>query len=203
MRSAYAPIIFMHMDTRLHQYKGPIQSRITIMKAKNLILIFLSVFVVASIGFLFYSETRESKTSSTSTANHPKKGELVAGNAALSSNEKQTTDKIIRVYYFHTTYRCLTCRRIEEYTKKAIESSFGPELKKGSIIWKTINVEEPQNRHYADDFKLFTKSVVVVDEQEGKQIRWKILEKTWELVHNQTEFTDYIRSELNKYLEGA
>ena len=127
----------------------------------------------------------------------------IAGNTALASDEKQAIDNIVRVYYFHTTFRCPTCHKIEEYTKNAILSSFGPEIKKGTIIWKVLNVEEPQNQHFVNDFKLFTKSVVVVDEQKGKQVRWKVLDKTWELVRDQSAFSNYIRSEVKRYLEGA
>jgi hypothetical protein len=173
------------------------------MNTKKIILIGLSIFVVASVGYLVYSETREARPAATGIVEQEKQGEHIASNTVLASDEKQAIDRIVRVYYFHTTFRCPTCHRIEEYTKNAILSSFGSEIKKGTIIWKVLNVEEPQNRHFVDDFKLFTKSVVIVDEQKGKQVRWKVLEKTWELVHDQSAFTDYIRSEVKRYLEGA
>jgi hypothetical protein len=173
------------------------------MSPKKIALIVLTVFVAVSIGYLVYSETREARPDATGIVEQEKQGEQIAGNTALASDEKQATDRIVRVYYFHTTFRCPTCLKIEEYTKNAILSSFGPEIKKGTIIWKVLNVEEPQNRHFVDNFKLFTKSVVVVDEQKGKQVRWKVLDKTWELVRDQSAFTDYIRSEVKKYLVGA
>ena len=173
------------------------------MSPKKITLIVLSVFVAVSIGYLVYSETRESRPAATGIEEQEKQGERIGGSSALASDEKQAIDRIVRVYYFHTTFRCPTCHRIEEYTKSAMLSSFGPELKKGTIIWKVLNVEEPQNRHFVDDFKLFTKSVVIIDEQKGKQVRWKVLEKTWELVHDQSAFADYIRSEVKRYLEGS
>ena len=173
------------------------------MNAKKISLIALSVFVAASIGYLVFSETRESRQPEPGLTEQEKQGDAIARDASPTTNDKQTLDSIVRVYYFHTTFRCPTCYRIEEYTKNAIFSAFGPEIKKETMVWKTVNVEEPQNRHFVDDFKLFTKSVVVVDEQKGKQIRWKILDRTWELVRDQAGFSDYIRSEVKKYLEGA
>ena len=106
------------------------------------------------------------------------------------------------MYYFHTTFRCPTCHRIEEYTKNAILSSFGPEIKKGTIDWKVLNVEEPRNQHFVDDFKLFTKSVVIVDSEKGKQVRWKNLERIWELVQDEQAFTAYIKNEVAGYLKN-
>lgn len=164
------------------------------MNAKKVTLIVLSIFVAISIGYLVYSETRDTQ--------QPQSG--VAGQETSSTvKEKQPLDRIVRVYYFHTTFRCPTCLKIEEYTKHAIISSFGPEINNGTVVWKVLNIEEPQNRHFVDDFKLFTKSVVLVDEQRGKQVRWKNLDKIWELVRDQSGFTDYIRSEVKQYLEGA
>jgi hypothetical protein len=173
------------------------------MSPKKIALIVLTVFVAVSIGYLVYSETREARPAETGIVEQGKQGEQIAGNTALASDEKQAIDRIVRVYYFHTTFRCPTCRKIEEYTKSAIISAFATEIKSGTIAWKALNVEEPQNRHFMDDYKLFTKSVVVVDEQKGKQVRWKVLDKTWELVHDQSAFTNYIRSEVKRYLEGA
>jgi hypothetical protein len=173
------------------------------MSPKKIALIVLTVFVAVSIGYLVYSETREAQPAETGIVEQEKQDEEIAGNTALASDEKQAIDRIVRVYYFHTTFRCPTCHKIEEYTKNTILSTFGPELKKGTIVWKALNVEEPQNRHFTDDYKLFTKSVVVVDEQKGKQVRWKVLDKTWELVHDQSAFADYIRGEVKKYMEGA
>ncbi len=173
------------------------------MSPKKIALIVLTVFVAVSIGYLVYSETREARPGATEIVEQEKQGEQIASTTALASDEKQAINNIVRVYYFHTTYRCPTCHKIEEYTKNAMLSSFSPEIKKGTIIWKVLNVEEPQNQHFVNDFKLFTKSVVVVDEQKGKQVRWKVLDRTWELVHEQSAFSDYIRSEVKRYLEGA
>lgn len=173
------------------------------MNPKKIILTILSVFIAVSIGYLVYSETREARHQQPVVAEQETRNNAIVKKNNAVSDEKQPLDRIVRVYYFHTTSRCPTCHRIEEYTKNAIFSSFGPEIKKGTIAWRVLNVDEPQNRHFVDDYRLFTKSVVVVDEQKGKQVRWKVLDKTWELVRDQSGFTNYIHREVKKYLEGA
>lgn len=170
--------------------------------AKKTALAIGTLFIAVSIAYLIYSETREARTppnKSEATQNHDAER---AGNSE-PADEKQISDRIVRVYYFHTTYRCYSCIKIEEYTKHALQTAFGPEIRKGIIVWNPVDVELPQNRHYIDDFHLFTKSVVLVDERNGKMVRWKILDRTWELLRDEDAFSNYIQIEVKKYMEGA
>lgn len=113
----------------------------------------------------------------------------------------QETDKVI-VYYFHGTYRCPSCMTIERYTRESIEASFAKELKKGQIEFRSINVDLPANKHYTTDYKLFAQFVIVSDRVQGKERRWKNLQKVWELLYNETDFKTYVKSETAAYLEG-
>lgn len=112
----------------------------------------------------------------------------------------QATNKVI-VYYFHGNYRCYSCMRIEQYTRESVEAAFAKELKSGQIEFRSINIDLPANTHYVDDYKLFTKSVIVSDMVQGKERRWKNLQKVWELLRNETKFKDYIKSETVVYLQ--
>jgi hypothetical protein len=106
------------------------------------------------------------------------------------------------VYYFYTTQRCPSCVKIEKYTREALESEFAHELKDGIIVWKMVNVDEPGNAHYMDDFQLFTKSVVLVETSGNNVARWKNLPKIWQLLNDQSEFTRYIADEVTAFIGG-
>jgi hypothetical protein len=106
----------------------------------------------------------------------------------------------VTAYYLHTTFRCASCRKIEAFTKEAIETGFADELKDGRLVFRVVNVEEKGNEHFVKDFKIFTKSVVLVDERSGKQIAWKNLPKVWELLGDKEGFLRYIREETRAYL---
>jgi len=170
--------------------------------AKKMALAIGTLFVAASIAYLIYTETRETWTRPSKSEANQNHGADTAGNID-TADEKQTSDRIVRIYYFHTTYRCYSCLKIEEYTKHALHTAFGPEIRKGIIVWNPVDVDLPQNRHYIDDFHLFTKSVVLVDERKGKMVRWKILDRTWQLLRDEEAFSNYIQSEVKKYIEGA
>ena len=115
---------------------------------------------------------------------------------AVSAGEK------VIVYYFHGNYRCTSCMTIERYTRESIEANFAGELKSGRLEFRRINVEQPANDHYIKDYKLFTRSVVISDTVQGKEARWKNLQRVWELLRNEREFKNYVKSETAAYLEG-
>jgi hypothetical protein len=164
------------------------------MEQKRLFAILSASFIVLSL-FLFLTSrglaqdavTKGRETAATGSEGAP------AAKAASPAHK-------IMVYYFHTTRRCPTCRKLEVYTREAVEKGFAEALKGGKVEFKVVNIDEPQNKHFVEDFKLYTKSVVLVDMVEGKQLRWKNLEKVWELVVNQPSFIAYIQDEINAYL---
>ena len=53
----------------------------------------------------------------------------------------QEIRKVI-VYYFHGTFRCFSCHRIEEFTEGAIKEYFFRELENGTLEYEIINIEE-------------------------------------------------------------
>lgn len=106
-------------------------------------------------------------------------------------------------YYFHVTVRCVTCRAIERYSRDAIDQGFREELKKGLIEWRPVNVQLVENRHYIQDYRLFTRSLVLVKMQDGKQVEWRNLEKVWDLVGNKSDFFKYVQANVKSYLGGS
>ena len=118
-----------------------------------------------------------------------------------SASSVITADHKVIAYYFHGNKRCVSCRKIEAYTKAAIDSAFADDLKSGVLEWRVVNTDSSQNEHYWTDYKLYTKSVILSDLHDGKEMRWKNLEKVWEFLGDQKEFAAYVRSELNLFLD--
>jgi hypothetical protein len=175
------------------------------MKMKTVLTVVLLAFVAGSLGWLIFKpgpdKTTEAATNPSSTEatspSMPKARPTASGNPSVSPRPDR-----VNVYYFHTTFRCPTCYKIEKYTQEAMESGFSPALRDGRVQFQVLNIEEPANAHFVQDYKLYTKSVVVVDIKDGKQVRWSNLAKVWELVGNQKLFIKYIQDEVNGYLQG-
>jgi hypothetical protein len=105
-------------------------------------------------------------------------------------------------YYFHTTYRCATCRSIEAYSREAIEAAFADDIAAGRLVLKTVNIEVKGNEHFVKDYALYTKALVLVNEVRGKKPEWKNLEKVWQLVQDKPKFLRYVQDETRAYLAG-
>ncbi|MFH1673159.1 MAG: nitrophenyl compound nitroreductase subunit ArsF family protein [Pseudomonadota bacterium] len=151
------------------------------MKSKTLITVALLVFVLGSATFLIAKESRQGPETD------PEK------------SLRQSSHKVV-TYYFHGRARCSSCRKIEAYTREAILSGFADAIRDGRLEWLAVNIEEHGNEHFIKDFKLYTKSVVIVDTRNGEQIRWKNLKKVWELLYDKDAFLKYIRDEVGSYL---
>jgi hypothetical protein len=121
---------------------------------------------------------------------------------AVESDTARAASEVV-AYYFHTTYRCASCKKIEAYSKEAIETGFAEQLKSGKLKFLSVNIDETENKHFVKDYQLYTKSLVICDLQNGKQTQWKNLAKVWELIRNKDEFVRYVQDEINAYLKES
>ena len=107
-------------------------------------------------------------------------------------------DCVVAVY-FHNNVRCATCKTIEAYTKEALEQSFRDEIASGAVHVRVIDTDENGNQQYMADYGLYTKAVVVVLYKDGKQVKFKNLQKVWELTGNKNDFMKYIKDAVARY----
>ena len=118
---------------------------------------------------------------------------------SVADSIEQVLDKIV-VYYFHGTRRCAKCRKMEAYSKEAIEEAFGDKLNEGSMEWYAINTDEKENNFYDIQYKLYANSLIVSKIEDGEETEWKNLEKIWQLVSNKEEFYQYVQNEVMAYM---
>jgi len=114
-------------------------------------------------------------------------------------NSVQNSKKLV-VYYIYGKPRCITCKKIEKYTREAVEENFSKEIKAGKVAFQGIDYDKPENKHFLSDYKLFTKSVIVSKKKNGKEFKYKNLDKIWQLTNNEKEFKDYIKNEVKSSL---
>jgi hypothetical protein len=171
------------------------------MKQRPLLVSVLLLFIAVSTVVLVVKETRQRPPvgDSPSLKGITCQPDTTYRRPSPIATAKQSEHKVI-VYYFHSTVRCPSCLRIESLTKEAIEEGFARAIRDGLLELRLVNIEEPGNQHFVDDFQLFTKSVVVVDKQDGIQTRWKNLDRVWRLFRDEDAFLTYVRDEVRTYL---
>ncbi|NWG12925.1 MAG: hypothetical protein HXY20_05245 [Acidobacteria bacterium] len=162
----------------------------------------LLIFVVISLGFLTIKESHK-RSDSVSAADPAPAEAAPAGNVTVRSDapERPARSRKIVAYYFHVTYRCPTCQTIEALSEEALRLGFADALKDGTLEWHPVNVQLPENRHFIQDYQLFTKSLIIARMKDGRQVEWKNLEKVWELVWNRQAFLAYVQDEVRAFLE--
>jgi len=118
------------------------------------------------------------------------------------ADDAQTPDTVT-AYYFHGSFRCYTCTNMEKYSKEAIETNFKDDLASGRLEFKAVNVEERGNEHFVDDYKLYTKSLILSMVKDGKEVRYKNLDKIWQLASNKQKFIAYVTGEIKEFMKEA
>ena len=97
-------------------------------------------------------------------------------------------------FYFHGNVRCATCKKIEAYADEAVQQGFAEALEDGALTWRVVNIDEPENKHFVQDFQLVTRSVVLAEYRDGKVVRWENLDKVWQLVRARTALSTTYRA---------
>jgi hypothetical protein len=92
---------------------------------------------------------------------------------------------------------------MEQYSKEAIEANFKDALSSRKLEFKVVNIEERGNEHFAQDYQLYTKSLILSLVKDGKETKSKNLTKIWEYVRNKQRFFDYVSEEVNNFLKEA
>jgi hypothetical protein len=174
------------------------------MSGKKLLGGFLLVIVAVSLVYLLFRESRRGPGAGPGSAGYPGAATAAAvPDAALRPGEPPGPGTRVVAYYFHGRFRCASCLRIESLSGKAIVEGFPKELRSGRLEFRKVNVEEAGNRHFIGDFRLVSQSLVVVEYRDGRQVRWRNLEKVWELLGSEREFLPYVREGVSDFLKGA
>ena len=107
---------------------------------------------------------------------------ISCGNGAKAKTEAQNTEEKlpdhIEVLYFHGAQRCITCRAIETNIVALLDSLYSKEQADDRIIYKVIDISDPQNEAITDKYEVTWSSLYINGWKGGK-----------ETVNNMTEFS--------------
>ena len=158
------------------------------MNIKKTIRNLLLLFAIGSLAYMAIKEVSARRVSS---------GPEFAAAAQITPATK------LVVYFFSEGKECTTCEQIPLYTRAALECNFADELKSGAVVWCAIDVDEPRNAHYIDEYQIFAKTIVLARIADGKQTRFKNLVKIWDYVNDKSAFVDFITKEIRTELDAA
>jgi hypothetical protein len=105
------------------------------------------------------------------------------------------------VTYFTTDVRCESCQAIESLTRQTVEKRFGDELAAGKVRFAIHNIDQPENKHFTEEYELSFKTVVISDRNRGEERSWKKMDDVWILIDEPEEFMNYLASEIRACLD--
>ncbi len=105
------------------------------------------------------------------------------------------------VYYFHRTYRCQTCLKAEDYARQTLDDSFAEDQKAGRIVFRAVNLDEPANRHFAQEHQLTSSSMALSFEDGEREIRFLPLPGTRVLIRDRAAFIRFLFGEIERFRE--
>ncbi len=187
------------------------------MKLKQVFAIVLIAFVISSLAYMVGREQKTESPQSKTSDNlviAPQEQPVVEDEPATAIQSGQNYSANIKpenakqgaqliVYYFHGDMRCPTCHKLETYAKEALDTYFANELASKDIVWKVVNVDKPENRHFIQDYKLVTKSVVLSEIEDDKEIEWKNIDQIWQKVGDKDSYLQYMRQSILNFLKGT
>jgi uncharacterized membrane protein len=177
---------------------------------KKLIKNVLFIFVVLSLGVLVYKEFSPKNESNATNGTEQKFDTAIISSKPLPAPESQPVKKPSAKQDKETTLPLpemkpqnakVIAYYIEKYSKEAIEHYFPNELKNGKIEFKPLNVEETENRHYIQDYQLFSRALVISLVKQDKEVTWKNLSDVWKHVRNKDKFFQYVKDEVDIFLK--
>ena len=116
----------------------------------------------------------------------------------LMSSVVQKADKI-EVVHFHATQQCFSCITVGKFALKTIQEKFPEEYKDGTIVFRDINGELPENRDIVVKYQA-RGSALFVNAITGEQETIQEDTRVWRLVTDEQAFMDYFEGRLKELL---
>lgn len=96
-------------------------------------------------------------------------GTTVGQQQSQSQSQLQDTGDRVEVLYFHGKKRCATCMAIEKNTKEVVEEQFADELRNGTVVFRIIDISDPENEEIAEKYEVTWSSLFVSRWKDGKE----------------------------------
>jgi hypothetical protein len=111
-------------------------------------------------------------------------------------------DTITCVTYFHGTIRCQACITIEQFARLTMETTFGKQLREGSMLWRVEDYEKENDSLSVEKYGLENQALIVSRLVRGNVVAWKNLPKIWEFVGDYDKFREYVSASVRNWQDA-
>jgi len=115
----------------------------------------------------------------------------------------QLTEDQVIVYYFTRKFRCQSCEILENIMLETIREHYAESFAAGGLAMCVVNVDDPVNLHYLDEFDILSNSVYIVEKRGGAVLRSRNLDEVWEVVNDPEAISRLLKTGLSEYVPAA
>ena len=112
-------------------------------------------------------------------------------------------DNQVVVYYFHRKFRCQSCEVLESTLQETLKVTYSAHFGAGRLAMCVINLDDPENRHYLEQFKILSNSIVIVERKGGVVSRFKTLDSIWDISQDREAIDIMLRTEVAGFLSES
>jgi hypothetical protein len=109
----------------------------------------------------------------------------------------------VDILYFHRTARCENCVRFEEYSAGVLADSLSLELERGTVTWRTVNLDDEVEGALVERYDVFESSLVLSVVEDGEEVEWSKLDGIWVFVEDEAMFRRYVLGEVVNALDNV
>jgi len=76
----------------------------------------------------------------------------LADDPPAAGTQASAAKTVVYAYYFHQTFRCLSCQMMEEAAARAIQENFAQPIQAGRVVWMPVNIDKPEGKVLRQQF---------------------------------------------------
>lgn len=109
----------------------------------------------------------------------------------------------ITIYYFHSSMRCITCKTVENNTKKVIDEHYTDLVKKGTLQLKIINIDDPKNEGLVEKYEVFGSTLILVKKDNNKEVKSiNLTKEAFMNARNYSSFENMLTNQINTLMKN-
>ena len=113
---------------------------------------------------------------------------------------------VVYAYYFHQTFRCLSCQMTEEMAARAIQEHFAGQVQAGQVVWMPVNIDKPEGKVLRQQFgqlNVRASDLVLAHMENGVCQESRKLDELSGLTDRPDAFAKYLVDQVNACLSAA
>ena len=112
----------------------------------------------------------------------------------------ETVSKI-EIIDFHTTHRCKTCLKIEDNTKKLLQSDFKKEMDAGTLSFQIVNIDDESNYDMAERFEAAGTALFINVIKNGQEQHIDLTDFAFMKAFDDDEFATELKAKIEEQLK--